>query len=152
MEEAATLISLLSALVAILAAIYAKRQVKAAVAANQISLHASRMEVLDGLSRFRVHLTARGAAITEEEVWKFAEVVERSDFYFPEPVYKKMNDLHERSLKLMAFHESWQEAKVSEPAKAPSLAKQKQDFMRELRDDCYKVTDEIKKYLRVGAA
>lgn len=37
MEETATLISFLSALVAILAAIYAKRQVKAALAANQIS-------------------------------------------------------------------------------------------------------------------
>jgi hypothetical protein len=150
MEDTATLISLASALIAILSAIYASRQAKAAALANRIALHADRLDVLNGLSRFRVHVVARGASITEDEVWKFAEVVERSELYFPESVYRGMNSLQEKALRLMSLNEQWHEAQAQEPERAPSLAKPKQEFMREVRDECQKLTDELKKHLRVG--
>lgn len=152
MEDTETLISFGSALVATLAALYARWQAMTAKRANEISLHENRLKVYSGLARFRVHITGQGVNFKEEEVWRFAEIAELSEFYFPKAIPKQMDDIFERSLKLLSLNDTWHAAKQSQSGDAVALVQPRHDLMRSIRDDCYKITDEIKEHLRVGDA
>ncbi|MBL8417383.1 MAG: hypothetical protein JNN31_04020 [Dechloromonas sp.] len=147
-----SLISLCSAFAAILAAVYARWQATAAKKANEISLHENRLKVYSGLSRFRVHITGQGTNIKEEEVWRFAEIVELSEFYFSENISVRMNSVFDRSLKLLSLNDEWKTAKEFDHCTAKPLVQPRHDLMREIRDDCYKMTDDMKGVLRVGSA
>lgn len=151
-EEISASVAIAAALVAALSALYARWQAKAAVQANEIALHENRLSIYNGLARFRVHIVGRGAAITEEELWRFAEIAERSEFYFPADIYEKINTLYEQGLRLMSLHEQWKELQELDPEKARTLARPKQEFMRETRDECFKVSEQLKSHLRIGTA
>ena len=149
-EDISSVIAIVAALVAALSALYARWQAKAARRANEISLHANRLAVFTGLARFRVHVTARGTGISEEEVWRFAEIAELSEFYFPSAVHPKMSAVYEQSLKLLSLNDEWEHARQHEPEKAKALVGPRHELVRNTRDECYKITDELKKHLRIG--
>lgn len=150
--DAGSLISLFSAFAAILAALYARWQATAGKTANEISLHENRLKVYSGLSRFRVHITGQGTNFKEEEVWRFAEIAELSEFYFSENISVRMNSVFDRSLKLLSLNDEWNAAKEINHSAAKPLGQPRHDLMREIRDDCYKITDDMKGVLRVGTA
>lgn len=150
--DTGSLISLCSAFAAILAALYARWQAMVAKKANEISLHENRLKVYSGLSRFRVHISGQGTNIRAEEVWRFAEIAELSEFYFSENITALMNSVFARSLKLLSLNDEWKEAKEIEPSAAKPLVQPRHDLMREIRDDCYKITGDMKGVLRVGNA
>jgi len=150
--DTGSLISLCSAFAAILAALYARWQAVAAKKANEISLHENRLKVYSGLSRFRVHITGQGTNIKEEEVWRIAEMAELSEFYFSENIAARMNSIFDRSLKLLSLNDEWKEAKEVDFSAAKPLVQPRHDLMREIRDDCYTITDDMKRVLRVGTA
>lgn len=150
--DTGSLISLCSAFAAILAALYARWQATAAKKANDISLHENRLKVYSGLSRFRVHITGQGTNLKEEEVWRFAEIVELSEFYFSENISVRMNSVFDRSLKLLSLNDEWNMAKEFDHSTAKPLVQPRHDLMREIRDDCYKIADDMKGVLRVGNA
>jgi len=141
-----------AAFVAALSALYARWQAVAAGRANEIALHENRLAVYKGLARFRAHISARGVTIKEEEVWRFSEVVELSEFYFPSTIYPRLNKIFEDALKLLSMNDEWEEARRSNAGQANSIVKMRHELMRAIRDECYKITDEIKRHLRVGAA
>lgn len=150
MEDTGTFISFFSALAAILAALYARWQAMAAKTANQISLHENRLKVYSGLARFRVHITGQGAKVKEEEVWRFAEIAELSEFYFSGEIPARMNDIFERSLKLLSLNDEWKLAKEQCSPNAKALVQPRRELMRSIRDDCYRIADDMKGFLRVG--
>ena len=150
--DTGSLISLCSAFAAILAALYASRQAMASKKANQISLHEKRLIVYSGLSRFRVHITGQGSNIREEEVWRFAEIAELSEFYFSENIAVHMHIVFDRSLKLLSLNDEGKQAKEVDFSAAKPLVQPRHDLMQEIRDECYRITEAMKTFLRVGNA
>ena len=142
MQDTATVIAVVAALVAMLSALYARSQAIAAGRANEIALHDSRLRVYNGLVRFRAHISARGTGITEAEVRNFAEVAELSEFYFPGGVSPRLNTVFENALKLLSLNEQWEEARQYDPAKAKTLVEERHTLMRGSRDECYKIGNE----------
>ena len=152
LEDIRATVALGAAFVSGSAALYARWQANAAKRANEIALHDRRLIVYNGLGRFRVQVTWHGPRLKDEEVWKFYEAVESSEFYFPPQVQPRLNLLFEQAMKLLTLNDDWRNARENDPANAPSLVKPKYDLIRELRDECQRVTDELKPYLRVGEA
>jgi hypothetical protein len=152
LEDLSATVALGAAFVAALSAVYARWQANAAKRANEIALHDRRLSVYNGLGRFRVQVTGHGPSLKEDEVWKFYEAVESSEFYFPSQVQPRLNHLFEEALKLLTLNDEWRHARDTEPARAPSLVKSRYDLVRELREECQRVTNELKPYLRVGDA
>lgn len=79
-------------------------------------------------------------------------MAELSEFYFSEKIAVRMNSVIDRSLKLLALNDEWKEAKDIELSTAKPLVQPRHDLMREIRDDCFKITDDMKGVLRVGNA
>jgi hypothetical protein len=152
MQDFGVAVAVISALVAGLSALYARWQAQTAKRANEIALHENRLSIYKGLVRFRTHISALGTSIKEEEVWKFGEVAELGEFYFPSELGKRLEAIFEGALKLLSTHEQWQETQQFEGEKARAMVKPMHELMRSTRDECYKVSNELKAYLRVGAA
>ena len=151
-EDLGALVALGAAFVSGLSALYARWQAKAAKRANEIALHENRLRVFKGLSRYRVHLTSRGASIAEEEVWKFSEEVELSEFYFPKHIHPLLQHIFDGSLKLLTLNDEWRGAKEEGSSTAKEFVKQRHELARSLRDECQNATIELKRNLRIGAA
>ncbi|MBN8509898.1 MAG: hypothetical protein J0L57_14970 [Burkholderiales bacterium] len=151
-EDIAALVALGGALVASLAALYARRQAKAAKRANEIALHDSRLRVYNVLSRYRVHVTGSGPSLKEEEVWKFLEAAELSEFYYPAHIPPRLKSVFDRSLRLLSMNEEWRSSRETEPNRAPDLVKSRYQLVGELRYECERITNDLKPYLRVGDA
>ncbi len=152
LDDISALVAVGAAFVASLSALYSRWQAKAVKRANEIAIHSNRMSVYLALVRFRVHLTGQGSNIKQEEVWRFAEAMEASEFYFPASIHPRMQQLLIDAFRLMSLHEDWRTARETEPERAPSLVKPKLDLSRDLRDECERVANELKSYLRVGEA
>jgi hypothetical protein len=152
LEDLGALVAVGAAFVATLSALYARWQARAAKRANEIALHDHRMDVYSALVRFRVHLTGNGANIKEEEVWRFGGAMDASEFYFPLHIHPRMLYVFNESFRLMSLNEEWRTARETEPERAPGLVKPKFDLSRELRDECERIANELKPYLRVGEA
>ena len=152
LEEAATVVAVLVALIACLSALYARWQAGAAKRANEIALHESRMNVYKGIGRFRVHITARGTSITEEEVWRLAEIAELSEFYYPPEVHLKLDEVFKDAMRLLALNDEWENRKRDDPSSAKSLVEPRHALVRKARDECQAITEIVKTHLRVGVA
>jgi len=152
MQDISTAISVLSALVAALSALYARWQANTAKRANEIALHDSRRSVYNDLVRFRAHISARGTDIAEEEVWKLAQVAELAEFYFPADIGARLNEVFESCLKILSLNDEWRNAQTFDPVGARELVKPRHERMRQARDSCFLIGDDIKKYLCIGKA
>jgi hypothetical protein len=110
------------------------------------------LKVYSGLSRFSVYITGQGTNIKEEEVWRFTEIVELSEFYFSESISDRMNSISKRSFELLSLNNDWNTARsISHPTAIP-LVQPRHKLMQEIRDDCYKIAEDMKGVLRVGNA
>lgn len=152
LDDLSAFIAFGAALIALLSAIYARRQADAAKRANRIAIHGHRLDVYSALVRYRAHLASHGANVSADEVWKFAEAVDASEFYFPGHVHPRMKYVFDESFRLMSLHEDWKTAREVEPDRAPSLVKPKLDLSRGLRDECERIAEELKPHLRIGEA
>jgi hypothetical protein len=152
MQDIGAAIAAISALVAALSAVYARWQARAAKRANEIALHENRLGVYKGLVRFRAHISAWGTGIKQEEVGAFGEVAELGEFYFSPELGKRLEAIFEDALKLLSSHEEWQQAQQFDVEKARAMVKPMHALMRATRDECYKISNELKVHLRVGAA
>jgi hypothetical protein len=151
-EDTSTLVAVGAAFVAALSALYARWQARAAGRANEIALHENRLNVYKGLVRFRAHISAHGTSIKAEEVWRFAEAAELSEFYFPPNVHLRLNAIFEQAMTLLSLNDDWEQAKQYDQDKAKSLVKERHALMRGTRDECYQIANELKPHLRVGGA
>lgn len=129
---------------------YARWQAGSSRRANQIALHENRLNTYKGLVRYRAYVTARGTGIKEEEVWKFAEVCELSEFYFPAHIHTRLESVFKRSLDLMSLNDRWQTDKPEDREEMSELNRKRHSLMKEIRDDCYAIGNELKPFLRVG--
>jgi hypothetical protein len=149
-EYASAVTAVLAALVSALSALYARWQAGSSKRANEIALHENRLNTYKGLVRFRAYITARGVGIKEEEVWKFAEVSELSEFYFSGYVHGRLESVFKRSLDLLSLNDRWETDKPADRNEMIELNRKRHDLMKEIRDDCYAISDELKPSLRVG--
>lgn len=147
-----TIVAVVAALIAALAALYARWQARAAQRSNEISLHSNRLNIYRALLRFRALLAAHGARIKDDEVWRFAEASDLSEFYYPKDIYLKLNGIFDRALKLLSINDQWEEAREHDSEKANALNKERNALMQQTRDDCYKYAEDLKRHLRVGVA
>ena len=148
-EDASAVTAVLAALVSALSALYARWQVGSAKKANEIALHEDRLSTYKGLVRYRAYITARGVGI-KEEVWKFAEVSELSEFYFSAYVHGRLESVFKRSLELLSLNDQWETDKPTDRDEMLKLNRKRHDLMKGMQDDCYVISDELKPYLRVG--
>lgn len=149
-QDVATLVALLSAFGALLAALYARWQALSAKRSIQIALHGDRLAVYKSLIRFRAQISARGCGIKAEDAWGFGEMAELSEFYYPPAIHLRLDSVFERALKLLALNDDWEMEKGRNPDTANELNQQRHKLMQETRDDCFAISKDIKSYLRVG--
>jgi hypothetical protein len=151
-ENTAVAVAIVAALVSMLSALYARWQVDAARVAIDISRHDYRLATYKGLGRFRSNIISHGASFSEEELWRFGDVVQLSEFYFPLEIYKDMDALFNDAMLLKSKHDDWSRLRDAGSEEARVLAKPKQELMRTLRDKCFKVAEDMKVHLKVGNA
>ena len=152
-DLSSTAISVLAAFVAILSALYARWQARAANRANEIALHESRLRVYCGLVRFSAHMSARSpASIKEDEVWKFAEVAELSEFYFAKAITLRLGTVLNNAITLLNMNQEWEETKASDEDRARTMVAPRYSLMKETRDECYAIGKDMKSHLRIGGS
>jgi len=151
MENVGTLISVAAALLAALSALYAKKQAGAAEHFNQSALHSNRLRVYNGLVNYRAHIGACGIGFKEDEVWKFAEVAELSQFYFPVEIASRLNAVVENSLKLLSLNAQWEGDRPDNVEKLTTLAVNRQTLMQSIHDESGKAANDLKRYLRANS-
>ena len=95
-------ISIGSALVAGLSALYARWAVKASKHQNEISLHSERLNVYKGVTIFGSKLAATGPAINDGDVWKFHEWVQLSEFYYNTAIHKRLDKVFAQALAMLS--------------------------------------------------
>lgn len=144
------LISIVSAFIAALSALYAGRQAQAASRANKIALHENCFSIYKGLVRFRTHIGAKGTGIKEDDVWQFSEIAELSEFYFPSAIHSQLNTISKQAMDLISLNHEWETLREYDPEGAKVLANNRDKLMRTTRDKCFKISDEIKIHLRIG--
>ena len=150
-ENLATVLSVLAAVIALLSAMYARRQVEAASRANEIALHKDRLHVYSGLLKFTTHISSYGVDITRNETWKFLEVVNFGEFYFPKVIADRLNAIFNNSLKLLELNEQWETAKKEYGhEEAKRLVEPRHELMKVIRTECLAITEEFRSYLRLG--
>jgi hypothetical protein len=102
-EDLPTAVSLIAALVAVAAAIYARLQADAARRANKIALLDQRFEVFRALVRFQIQLGLHRLKVPENEVIKFSEATQIAEFIFPESILKSLRAIRDNSMQVLYF-------------------------------------------------
>lgn len=151
MMEPSELISIGSAFVAGLAALYARWSANAARRQNEIALHGERLRVYRGVVAYGVKLAAIGPSIKENDVWSFDEWVQLSEFYFNKSIFERLDAVFNRSLDLLGTNDEWVSLNVGSDAKN-ELNTKRYSIHRELRDECFAIRDKMKECLRVAHA
>lgn len=86
--ETSTLVALLSALAAVLAAAFAYRSVTTAERANEIALQNERLRIYRGYLDMHARVQAHGKAFREQDLWSdFYNHVQVAEFYFDKPLH-----------------------------------------------------------------
>jgi hypothetical protein len=144
-------VSAIAALVSVVAAVYARWQAKAAERQNEIALHNERLRLYHATLHFGSTLAGKGPRISDEDAWKFRESAELAEFYFDEPLYKKLSVIFDDALQLLTKNDQWGEAKEAGDSTAASkLNKERYSLAQALRDQCFVTADSMKPKLRVG--
>ena len=131
-------------------ALYARWAGKAAQRANEIAIHNERLRIYKGLLEFRAVLTTRGAGFPDDELWKFADLVLLSEFYFSKAAHEAMQKLLDDGNQIKARHEHWQSTKESRGDTATAV-RAMHDLHRVTRDRCGQVADMLKPDLLLHA-
>lgn len=150
MQDTAATLSVISALIALLAAVYARGQATAAMRANRIALHQDRLIVYKGVCRFTAHITASGRSLKEEEVWRFAEVLDLSTFYFTPVITRRLETVFKDALKFLNMRDEWTHSKECGNPEASSMVKPMHEQMRATRDEAAAIVEELRKQMHLG--
>lgn len=142
-------LALISALVAVGSALYARWAAQAAHRANEIALHDPRFKVYSGVQRFAATLTARGPDIPEAELWLYRDSVDLAEFYYDESIHAELEALFKLALGVMSANEEWQHAREEKLPKRNEFSAKRRDLHRELRDAVYGVLGRMKVPLKI---
>lgn len=166
--DVSNLLTLAGVVVAVLAALYsarsaqaAQRQAKAAEEQsqharsalseskrqNRIASHGHQLEAFKALLAFRSQITSVGVGFKREAIWSLWEYVQIAEFYFSEPLAKKLDAIVRSALDLQAAHEEWKEDGSSLERKAKIEATHAQ--FRKLRADVEAAEDLMRAELRL---
>jgi hypothetical protein len=145
-------ISIGSALVAGLAALYARWAVKASKHQNEISLHSERLNVYKGVTIFGSKLAANGPTVNEADVWNFHEWVQLSEFYYNTAIHKRLDKAFDQALAMLSKNDEWKLAKEEDKASAKDVNNERHLIHCALRDECFSIADVMKESLRIAQA
>ena len=131
-------------------ALYARWAGKAAQRANEIAIHNERLRIYKGLLEFRSILTTRGPSFPDDEMWKFADLVLLSEFYFSKAAHEAMQKLLDDGNQTKARYELWQSMKDS-CGDIATATRAMNDLHCATRDRCGAVADMLKPDLLLHA-
>ena len=131
-------------------ALYARWAGKAAQRANEIAIHNERLRIYKGLLEFRAVLTTKGSSLPDGELWKFADLVLLSEFYFSKAAHEEMHKLLKDGNEIKARYEHWQSTKESHGDSAAAV-RAMNDMHRATRDQCGAVAEMLKPALLLHA-
>ena len=144
------LVSIVAALLAVLAALYARWQAKASERQNEIALHNERLRLYHATLHFGATLAGKGPDIADGDAWKFKESAELTEFYFNDTIYQRLNTVFNDALKLLSKNAQWEEAKRAGDPEAKTLNGERYKLAQAIRDECFSAADAMKSKLRVG--
>ncbi len=101
------LIAIGAALIAGLAALYARWASISAQRANEIALHSERLKIYKSLLNHGSTLATRGVKFPENSLWSFHDAVQLSEFYFDPEVYKELDSILEDSFEILNLRGLW---------------------------------------------
>lgn len=131
-------------------ALYARWAGKAAQRANEIAIHNERLRIYTGFLEFRAVLTTRGPSFPDDALWKFADLVLLSEFYFSKAAHEAMQKLLDDGNQTKARYELWQSMKDTCGDTATAV-RAMHDLHRATRDRCAAVADMLKPDLLLHA-
>lgn len=148
----ATSIAVVSAIIALVAAVYSRWQARAARRANEISLQSERLALYRETVNFAAVLTGKGPRIAEADVWRFKETAEVVEFYFSHQVHCRLIKTFDCALKLLMTNDEWEEAKLENGTNVQELNDQRYALAKSIQSECFSVAESMKEKLRVGEA
>lgn len=150
--QTSDLIAIGAACIAGLSALYARWTVTEAKRANEIAIHNERLKIYKSLVDYRALLSAKGPRFSEEELWRFYEPVQLSEFYYGPNLHKEMLSIWDDSQTLLSLRASWEEAKAEGSSEHLDLNKKVYALHSKTRDYCDVVAENMKPILRIGKA
>lgn len=100
-------IAFVALVIALLSAVYTRHAVKAAKHANEIAIHHERLKIYKALVSLASALSARGLAISKDEVWAFYEPATWAKFYFKPDLAAALLKVFDDSLELVSKKAEW---------------------------------------------
>jgi hypothetical protein len=98
-----------------------------------------RLKVYRSVLDFGAHVSSRGPGIAEENVWRFHEAVQLSEFYFDGKIHDVLEFIFKDALSLLSKNDQWQMKADLPPEECKQLSKERHPIARKLRDDCFAV-------------
>lgn len=148
--EDTTLITIGSALVAGIAALYARWAAIAAQRANEIAIHNERLKIYKAIWNHHATLATRGPHYPEDALWVFHDAVQLSEFYFGTSEYEALKGILGDSFEILNLSGLWDITKSQGEEKYSSLVEKTNMLHRKTRDRCAEVAVLLKPKLRIG--
>jgi hypothetical protein len=140
------LISLLAAVVAILAALYARWSAVQTRRANEIQLHNERLKILRGLLDFRAEITAHGDQFNYSKLLELYNHVQLSEFYYRQDLYERLNRLFEHAREIDNLRRTLNHLGIIQRS---SCEQQIQQRFESLEQDERTLEDDFRQFLRL---
>lgn len=158
--DVSILIALLSAVVALLAAYYARRSSKAAEhqaiiaqkaveqakAQNRIAIHNDELRIYKAFLAFRGKITAHGVNFKDESLIEWYESVRLAEFYFSKDTTVALTSLYEKASDISNLRGIWD----AEGKRQVDLVKRTHDLCNEWREEANVLESKIRTELRIG--
>lgn len=135
--------------IALLSAVYTRHAVNAAKHANEIAIHHERLKIYKALGALASALSARGLAISKDEVWAFHEPATWAKFYFQPELASALMQVFDDALKLVSKKADWGD--VSQGGEYDqALVKETHALHRATRDRARQLVEEIESELVIN--
>ncbi|MGO9613044.1 MAG: hypothetical protein ACLPX5_08415 [Dissulfurispiraceae bacterium] len=148
-ERPADLIALLAVFAAFFSARYAMHSAREVRRSNEIALHNERLKILRGILDLRAKLSAHGVDIKEEDLFRFYEYVQLSEFYFNKQIYEKVNDCYDCVYEMMDLRGLWASAEREGREEKAEMVQRTRDMLSQGRKKINALEVTIKNYLRI---
>ncbi len=126
---------------------YTTKVVKEARWQNDIAKFEKRLAIYDSLGKFRGYVTS-GPEYPENELWEFDRTAQLGEFYFPKYIADDFTRIFQIALANRSLLDNDGKAssyKISSDTMSPLETARKANI--ELRDECIKLSEEVRRYL-----
>ena len=145
-------IATIAALVACLSALYARWSALEAKHANNIAKHNERLLIYKALLKFKSALAAKGEKFSEEDLWKFDDAVQLSEFFYKKSTFEELEKIKNNAFQVQSYVDLYEMTKTADADEYNALLKNTRTLNRQTREQCSLVAESLKKELRIGSS